>query len=168
MPMPHYLPPGPAAPDHSQLDAFFAAAKAANPDIDLGDRYDIRWIGMDHDSTEAILHLIRERSKIGTFTLPAIVERTDQPTPGPGLPIILIDFAGQPAVLVRLTTGFEEVAFGAIRQRHTDVDGPPVRPLDIWRPLHVDYWTKLLAPFGLTVSDDMPVWIEPFELLHSA
>ena len=36
----------------------------------------------------------------------------------------------------------------------------------VWKPLHTIYWNGLLQPFGLTVSDDMPFWAEPFTLLH--
>jgi hypothetical protein len=35
----------------------------------------------------------------------------------------------------------------------------------VWKPLHTAYWGALLAPFELAVSDDMPFWAEPFELM---
>ena len=50
----------------------------------------------------------------------------------------------------------------------TAVDGSPVRDPAIWVPLHTVYWNALLEPFGLTVSDDMPFWVEAFELLYDA
>ena len=115
--------------------------------------------------TNQILELIHAKDKTGTFTLPWIVERTDQPTPRVGAAIILVDFAGAPNTLVRLTK-IDEVAFGAVTEEHTAIDGTPVRDLEIWKPMHTVYWNNLLAPFGMTVSEEMPVWIESFELLY--
>jgi uncharacterized protein YhfF len=40
-----------------------------------------------------------------------------------------------------------------------------MRDLAIWKPLHTRYWNGLLEPYGLTVSDEMPVWVEKFDLL---
>jgi uncharacterized protein YhfF len=127
----------------------------------------VRWIGLDHASTEQVLALIEAGDKTGTFTLPWIVARTSQAAPRVGDNIVLIDFGGRPRLLVRLT-GIEEVPFGAVSERHTAVDGSPVRSLKVWKPLHTQYWNAMLAPFGLQVSDDMPVLVESFELLTRA
>lgn len=161
-----YLPSGCARPDIAALDAFWTDAKAAIGGETLPVNYQVRWIGLDEESTDQILDLIRAGDKIGTFTLPWIVARTDQPVPVAGDAIILIDFRGGPHLLVRLTR-IEEVAFGAITTAHTQIDGSPVRDLAVWKPLHTRYWNELLAPFDLGVSDDMPVWVETFELLWS-
>ena len=161
-----YLPAGCARPDGAALDAFWADARAVLGGDALPDDYQVRWIGLDDESTDQILDLIRAGDKTGTFTLPWIVARTDQPTPAIGDTIILVDFRGDPRLLVRLTH-IEEVAFGAITTAQTRIDGSPVRDLAIWKPLHTRYWNDLLAPFGLAVSDDMPVWVEAFELLWS-
>jgi uncharacterized protein YhfF len=162
-----YLPEGCARPDPAALDAFWRQVKQDNPEADLGDDYEARWIGMDDDTTNQILDLIHTQDKVGTFTLPWIVERTDQPTPTVGAVIILIDFDGAPSTLVRLTR-IVEVPFGEVTEEHTAIDGTPVRDLSIWKPLHTVYWNAMLEPFGMTVSEEMPVWIEEFELLHPA
>jgi len=160
-----YLPEGCARADEAMLDAFWQAARDDLPGADLPNKYEVRWIGLDAESTTEILDLIRVRDKTGTFTLPWIVARTEQPTPRVGAAIILIDFDGSPALLIRLTD-IREVSFGEITAKHTVIDGPPVRDLSIWKPLHTRYWNALLAPLDMTVSDDMPVWIEKFELLY--
>ena len=158
-----YLPPGCATPKIAELDAFWAAARAA---VKLdSEHYQVRWIGLDHDSTEEVLELIASGDKTGTFTLSWIVEQTSQPEPAVGDAIILIDFEGHPRQLVQLAH-IELVHFGAITTAHTAIDGTPVRDLAIWKPLHTSYWNMLLAPFGKSVSDDMPVWVEHFLLLY--
>ena len=160
-----YLPVGCAHPDEAALDAFWLAARTDLPGHRLPDDYQVRWIGLDQETTAQVLELIRVGDKTGTFTLPWIVARTDQLTPRVGDAIILIDFDGTPALLIRLTAMLD-VPFGEITARHTAVDGTPVRDLAVWKPLHTQYWNSLLAPFAMTVTDDMPVWIEKFELLY--
>jgi uncharacterized protein YhfF len=161
-----YLPEGCAHPSEDQLDAFWNEARAARPDAGLGARYQVRWIGLDDETTRQIFELIAAGDKTGTFTLPWILERTAQSDPAVGDCIILIAFDGTPTQLVRLTH-IEQVPFGEITAAHTAVDGTPVRALEIWKPLHTQYWNGMLAPFSLTVSDDMPVLIETFELLYN-
>lgn len=159
-----YLPEGCAKPDKAALNAFWLAAKDSLPQARLPDDYQVRWIGLDAESTRQIFELIRAGDKTGTFTLPWIVNRTEQPAPRVGDAIILIDFDGTPTMLIRLTD-IEEVPFGQITNQHTAVDGPPVRDIAVWKPLHTQYWNAMLEPFDMSVSDDMPVWIEKFEVL---
>jgi len=160
-----YLPDGPTRPSTDALEAFWAEARAAHPQATLVPEYQVRWIGLDRPTTQQIFDLIRSGDKTGTFTLPWIVARTDQPTPAVGDCIILIDFEGVPTLLVRLER-VHEVAFGAITAADTAIDGSPVRDLAVWKPLHTQYWGALLQPFGLQVSPDMPVWVEKFSIVH--
>lgn len=157
-----YLPTGCGTPDVPELDAFWAEAKKH---VDLPDAYEVRWIGLDNDSTEQILELIAAGDKTGTFTLPWLIERTEQPQPRAGACIILVDFKGKPRMVVRLTE-IIHVNFGDIEASHTAIDGTPVRDLEVWIPLHTRYWNALLAPHDLSVSPEMPVYVEPFEQLY--
>jgi uncharacterized protein YhfF len=111
-----------------------------------------------------IFALIRAGDKTGTFTLPSIVECTGLPVPKRGDQIVLIDFDGTPTMILRLTD-VRSVVFGEVTADDTAIDGSPVRDPAVWKPLHTAYWGAMLAPFGLVVSDDMPFWAEPFELL---
>jgi len=61
-----------------------------------------------------------------------------------------------------------EAVFGQVTAADTAVDGSPVRDPVVWVPLHTVYWNALLQPFGLEVSDDMPFWIETFDLFFDA
>ena len=88
-----------------------------------------------------------------------------QPVPAVGDTIILVDFGGHPRLIVRLTH-IQEVPFGKISATHTAVDGSPVRDLKIWKPLHTRYWNGMLEEYGSRVSEEMPVWVEKFELLY--
>jgi uncharacterized protein YhfF len=125
----------------------------------------ISWIGGDEASTRAILDSIRTGNKTGTVSLPWIVENSGQPEPKVDDAIILIDFDGSPAMLIRIT-GIREVLFGDITAEDTVHDGLSVRALDVWKPMHKAYFDKLLKPFGLAVSDKTPLWFEKIELLY--
>jgi uncharacterized protein YhfF len=162
-----YLPAGCATPDPAELDAFWRSASATSPEITQDDDYQVRWIGLDDTTTREVLDLIRTGDKTGTFTLPWLVASTGQPAPAVGDTIILIDFGGHPRLLVRLTH-IEEVPFGHISEIHTAVDGTPVRDLRIWKPLHTRYWNDLLETHGRSVGDEMPVWVEKFDLLFDS
>jgi uncharacterized protein YhfF len=119
------------------------------------------------DATRQIFELIRARDKTGTFSLPWIFERTGQPEPQVGDRLILIDMHGTPTLLVRLTRVYA-TSFGRVTAADAPVDGSPVRDLAVWVPLHTRYWNDLLRRFGLEVTDDMPFWVEQFELLYDA
>jgi uncharacterized protein YhfF len=160
-----YLPKGPTRPTQSQLDAFWRTVREARPEAGLPDQYQVRWIGLDDETTGQIFELIAAGDKNGTFTLPWIIERTDQADPVAGDCIVLIAFDGTPTQCVRLTQ-IDRVPFGEITAEHTAIDGSPVRALDVWKPLHTQYWNALLEPWSLNVSDDMPVLVEAFELIY--
>jgi uncharacterized protein YhfF len=161
------LPTTPASPREAELAKFWRAARAALPDAGLGDAYQVRWIGLDDQTTEQIFELIRAGDKTGTFTLPWLVEQNADPMPRVGDAIILVSFDGTPKILLRLTE-IAKVAFGDVTEAHTAVDGSPVRALEIWKPLHTAYWNERLQPFGLSVRDDMPVLVEKFGVLYDA
>ena len=159
----NYLPAGCLRPNPDTLAAFWLAAKRGAPAL-AGDEYQVRWIGLDAESTRQIFELIRARDKTGTFTLPWIVERTGLPVPKAGDAIVLIDMDGTPTMVVRLTD-VRRVIFGRVTAADTAIDGTPVRDPAVWKPLHTAYWGALLAPFGLAVTDDMPFWAEPVEVI---
>jgi len=162
-----HLPVGATPPTAEALEAFVVEAVRACPEIGPHPICEVRWIGLDAESTLQIFDLIRMRDKTGTFTLPWIVERTDQLVPRVGTLIILIDMHGRPTLLLRARE-VREAVFGQVTAADTAVDGSPVRDPAVWVPLHTVYWNALLQPFGLEVSDDMPFWIETFDLLFDA
>ena len=164
---PMHLPEGATPPQPEALAAFLAAAAGSRPDVAMVGNCQVRWIGVDRESTHRIFDLIRTGDKTGTFTLPWIVERTGQAEPAPGRLLVLIDMNGTPTLLVR-TTSVRLAIFGRVTTEDTAVDGSPVRDPAVWIPLHTRYWNGLLQPFGLAVSDDMPFWIEAFELVYDA
>lgn len=155
---PYYLPPGGTQPKPEAIAAFCKEAGIT------GEPH-VRWIGLDAQSTQLILDLIKARDKTGTFTLPSIIELTDRRMPKVGEHLVLIDFTGTPQQAVKLTRIWEK-KFGAVTGEDTAIDGTPVRDVTVWRPLHTQYWNAMLQPFNRAVSDDMPVLMEQFEPVY--
>lgn len=159
-----FLPDGPARPTPAALEAFWAEAKKAKPAI--GDDYEVRWFGIDAKTTQSIFNHITTDNKHGTFTLPWILERTGQPVTKVGTLITLIDYGGAPTLVLRIT-GNEVIKFGDIDERVTNLDGPPVRDVKVWKPVHRDFWNGVLKKYDMAVTDDMPVLVEQFELVYA-
>ena len=159
-----YLVAGSTPPDPIVMDEFFEQARRSLS-TDLPDTYQVRWIGANHESTDAILAHIRAGDKTGTVSLPWVAEKRGCEPSKAGHVMILINFDGSPAVLLRITK-VQTVAYEDIALEHTSLDGPSVRALDIWLPLHTPYFEMLVKPYGLTVTDAMPIWFETFELLY--
>ncbi len=162
-----HLSPRVSPPSAAAVEAFLDAARNSRPDLDLTDNWEVRWIGLDEETTYRIFDLIRAGDKTGTFTLPWVVERTERQVPYAGLCLVLVDMHGRPTLLVRLRE-VREAVFGEVTAAHTAVDGSPVRDPVVWKALHTRFWNDLLAPYGLAVTEQMPFWIEPFELVYDA
>ncbi len=156
---------GPALPDDAVLDEFWAKAKAAVPD--LQDDHQVRSIGIDEETTGLILDFINDGTKVGTFSLPWVMEAEGHPETKPGTPIILTGYDGTPEAVVRIGETYN-TTFGDISEKETKMDGPPVQDLAVWKPLHRDYWNGLMSNYGKSCTDDMPIIVEPFELVYSA
>lgn len=156
---------GPARPGNDVLDVFWNAARAVHPE--LSEDHQVRSLGIDEETTGMILDFINAKTKIGTFSLPWVMEAEGHPQTAPGTPVILTGYDGTPKVVVRITD-VRATTFGAIGPAETELDGPPVQDPEVWKPLHREYWNGLLAPYGRSCTDDMPVLVEPFELLYAA
>ena len=156
---------GPAQPSPADIDAFWE--RACEHQVDLGNDYQVRSLGIDAETTTQILEYIKTRDKVATFSLPWVIDANGFPHPEPGTPIVLCDYVGQPHLIVRLTD-VRETTFGEIGYAESSLDGPPVQNPDVWIPLHRQYWNGLLAAYGRECTDDMPVLIEPFDYIGEA
>ena len=153
---------GPALPDPTVIDTFWAEARKSFPG--LGEDYQVRSLGIDAETTTQILEYIKTRDKVATFSLPWVIEANGFPCSEPGTPIVLCDYVVTPHLIVRLTD-VRETTFGEIGYAESSLDGPPVQDPEVWIPLHRKYWNGLLAAYGRECTDDMPVLIEPFDYI---
>ncbi|MEM7278552.1 MAG: ASCH domain-containing protein [Pseudomonadota bacterium] len=132
---------------------------------ELPDKFQVRWIGGDANSTAAILQHIRDGNKTGTVSVPEAVAASGQQETKPGNSIILLNFDGTPALVVQVAA--TEVVAGDINDSHTALDGPQVRALDVWMPVHKGYFDRLLSPFGKSCTDSRPISFEAFHIVYN-
>ena len=152
-------------PDVELLDAFWQQAINAMPKIARD--HQVRSIGIDEETTDLIIEFIKTGEKIGTYSLPWLMEAEGHSKTMPNTPIILVSYDGIPKVIVQITSIYE-TTFGNINLNDTSLDGPPVRDLNIWIPLHTEYWNGLLSKHNLACTSDMPVLVEKFKFVYGA
>ena len=151
------------SPDSELLDSFWQQAINAVPEIARD--HQVRSIGIDEETTDLIIEFITTGEKIGTYSLPWLMEAEGYPKAITYTPIILVSYDGIPKVVVQIT-GVYETTFGNISLNDTSLDGPPVRDLDVWIPLHTEYWNGLLSKHNLACTSDMPVLVEKFKFIY--
>ncbi len=156
--------PGCTRPSDEMLEKYYEQAQLS---AELPDNFQVRWIGGDANSTAAILQHIRNGNKTGTVSVPEAVAASGQQETKPGDSIILLNFDGTPALVVQVTAT-EIVAYGDINESHTALDGPQVRALDVWKPVHHGYFDRLLSPFGKSCTDSTPISFETFHIVYDA
>ena len=152
-------------PDSELLDLFWQQAINAVPEIARD--HQVRSIGIDEETTDLIIDYIKAGEKIGTYSLPWLMEAEGYPKAMPDTPIILVSYDGIPKVVVQITSVYE-TTFGNISLNDTSLDGPPVRDLDVWIPLHTEYWNGLLSKHNRACTADMPVLVEKFKFIYAA
>ena len=153
------------SPDSELLDSFWQQAINAVPEIARD--HQVRSIGIDEETTDLIIEFIKTGEKKGTYSLPWLIEAEGNPKTNLNTPIMLVSYDGIPKVVVQIT-GVYETTFGNISLNDTSLDGPPVRDLDVWIPLHTEYWNGLLSKHNLACTSDMPVLVEKFKFIYGA
>ena len=147
-------------PDTKPIDDYWNRVIESKPELAVD--HQMRSIGIDEETTG----FIKEGEKVGTFSLPWLMESENIPDSHTGQPIILLSYDGKPEIVVQITK-IEKTTFGEVDYEVTKIDGPPVRDPEIWIPLHRDYWNNVLEPYGRACTDDMPIIVEHFKLVYS-
>jgi len=129
--------------------------------------YRVRSIGSSPQAQEIITQLILAELKTGTFSSPWIYEGDRAITPVVGGYSVLVDSTDAPRAVLK-TTAVKTIPFDQITEKETAIDGPAVRPLDVWRSVHVKFFTNELAARSKSFSDDMPVTVEKFAIVCRA
>jgi uncharacterized protein YhfF len=123
----------------------------------------LRRFGDNPRSTGWINSLILSGEKTTTALTPWVYERDRAQRPFEGGYSVMTDADGVPLAVLR-TTQLRTKPFDAVTADDSQYEGKPVRPLEEWRRVHRDYFTRTLAPLGRTWAPDMPVTLERFEI----
>jgi len=129
--------------------------------------YRVRSIGSTPETTEAITKLILAGDKTGTFTSSWIYAGDRSITPEVGGYSVLKDSKNAPVAILK-TTKLMTLPFNKITENETVLDGPRLRPLDVWRQIHLAFFTRELESQGKKFSESMPITAEQFKVVCRA
>ena len=118
-------------PDTKLIDDYWNRVIESKPELAVD--HQMRSIGIDEETTGLIIDFIKEGEKVGTFSLPWLMESENIPDSHTGQPIILLSYDGKPEIVVQITK-IEKTTFGEVDYEVTKIDGPPVRDPEIWIP----------------------------------
>ncbi len=113
---------------------------------------------------DVIVPLILRGEKTGTFALEAEIEIGGGSAPQVGDHYVVTRFDGEPVLIYRLIA-VERVPYQEIAERHTAVEGPGARSVEMWRKIHWDYWGTWLRSMGREPTLDMPVLFQRFQVV---
>ena len=123
-----------------------------------------RRFGSTPEMSDLLLGLVLEGEKTITSTSPWLYDEGLQAAPAVGDYWVVIDGAGKPAAVLR-TTEVTILPMDKVTEQYSRHEGPTVRPIEAWRQVHWNFFTRVLAPLGKTPTADMPVTLERFEIV---
>lgn len=113
-----------------------------------------------------LLALVLAGTKTSTAGALWDYEADGDPIPEAGQLNILLDAAGEPRALIRISS-VAVVPFADVDAEHAWLEGEGDRSLADWREGHERFFTEFAA-HDRGFSTDMPIVLERFELLHPA
>ncbi|MGQ0385130.1 MAG: ASCH domain-containing protein [Gammaproteobacteria bacterium] len=123
-----------------------------------------RRFGATAEMNRLLLGLILGGEKSITTTSPWLDDGALQARPITGDIWVVMDESDRPAAVLR-TTNVRTVPMDQVTEADSRLEGPSVRPIEAWRRVHWNFFTRVLAPLGRTPAADMPVTLERFEIV---
>ena len=123
-----------------------------------------RRFGSTPEMSDLLLGLVLEGEKSITSTSPWLYDEDLQAAPVVGDYWVVMDGAGKPAAVLR-TTEVTTLPMDQVTEQYSRYEGPSVRPIEAWRMVHWNFFTRVLAPLGKAPTAEMPVTLERFEIV---
>ncbi|USQ77666.1 ASCH domain-containing protein [Ornithinimicrobium cryptoxanthini] len=121
--------------------------------------------GASPEEADELLALVLAGTKTATSSALRDYSDGDDVVPTDGDLSIITDGAGHPRALVQ-TTQVRTVPFAEVGAAHAEAEGEGDLSLEHWREVHRAFFEK--SGGGAPVTDDMPVVLEEFIVLHAA
>jgi len=99
-------------PDIKPIDDYWNRVIESKPELAVD--HQMRSIGIDEETTGLIIDFIKEGEKVGTFSLPWLMDSENIPDSHTGQPIMLLSYDGKPEIVVQITK-IEKTTFGESR-----------------------------------------------------
>jgi uncharacterized protein YhfF len=123
-----------------------------------------RRFGSTPETSDLLLGLVLSGEKTITSSSPWLYDDDLQAAPAVGAYWVVVDGAGKPAAVLR-TTAVKTLPMDQVTADDSRYEGPAVRPIEAWRKVHWNFFTRVLAPLGKAPTADMPVTLERFEVV---
>ena len=117
--------------------------------------------GADQETANLLLGLVLDGAKTATASLLAEYEADGVEIPAVGQLSIVLDGAGHPRALIRVTH-VTTVPFNEVGEDHAVREGE--ESLEDWRDVHREFFGSRL-PEGEELGEDAPIVLEQFEVL---
>lgn len=119
--------------------------------------------GATEEQADELLELVLAGRKTATASALRDYEAEGEEPASPGALSIITDGAGRPRALI-CTTEVRTVPFGEVDEAHARAEGEGDLSLEHWRAVHRAFFEA----GGEPVSEDMPVVLETFRVVHQA
>jgi len=93
-------------------------------------------------------------------------EKTNQTLPKIGDLNIVTDWNGLAKAIIE-TTQVDQLPFNQITDYHAKIEGEGDQSLAFWKMVHWDYYTREMAPFGETPTQEMIIVFEQFKTVFT-
>lgn len=142
--------------------AFWARAQAALPG-QLPEHPQEPWFFGNEELADALLALVLVGKKTATSSYLGAYDDSGEPLPAVGDIDIITDATGVPRAVIR-TTEVLVTTFGGVGEEFAAAEGEGDHTLAFWRAAHRQFFE---TTYGITVTPDLPVVCERFELLYA-
>lgn len=121
--------------------------------------------GASPAEADELLALVLAGTKTATSSALRDYTDSDEGIPADGDLSIITDSAGHPRALIQ-TTQVRTVPFSEVDAAHAAAEGEGDQSVEHWRAVHRAFFEKSAG--GAPVTDDLPVVLEEFTILHAA
>ena len=133
--------------------------------VDRGAPLQIWHFGDSPELAKRLVELVVNGPKRATASLRWVYDRQLAPMPIVGEYNVLTEHDGTPRAVTR-TTHVEERAFCDVDAAFAFEEGEGDRSLAYWRAAHWRFFSPECEALGISPTEDMPIILERFELLH--
>lgn len=121
--------------------------------------------GAGPEDADALLSLVLAGTKTATSSALRDYESGEEDVPSEGDLSIITDGSGRPQALIQ-TTSVRTLPFAEVDAAHAAAEGEGDLSLGHWRDVHRRFFER--SGGGAPVTDDLPVVLEEFRVLHAA
>lgn len=159
-----FEPPDYLVDKDARVQAFWAEFCRATG-VDVATPYQAWHFALDAELAHELADLVAHGPKRATAGLGWLTEKRPDLMPILGGYNVITELDGTPRVITR-TTQIDIRPFREVDAAFAWDEGEGDRTLAFWREAHWDYFSSECASHGFTPSEDMPVVLERFEVLH--